>query len=83
MGRFSLVGKGKDGGKIKRTVPFNLYKSGRIWSFSTLGDTDALGDPTLLGMFWPRIRDYIKPETARGPDTTKLLTPRILTFTRQ
>jgi hypothetical protein len=47
------------------------------------GDTDALGDPTLFGMFWPGIRDYIKPETARGPDTTKLLTPRILTFTGQ
>jgi hypothetical protein len=45
------------------------------------GDTTALGDPTLFGMFWPGIRDYIKPGTARGPDTTGLLRPRVLTFT--
>lgn len=47
------------------------------------GDTDAIGDPALFGMFWPGIRDYIAPGTARGPDTTKLLTPRILTFRPQ
>lgn len=46
------------------------------------GDTNALGDPTLFGLFWPGVRDYIKPGTARGPDTTKVLRPRILTFTR-
>lgn len=46
------------------------------------GDPNAPGDPTLFGMFWPGIRDYIAPGTARGPDTTKLLKPRILTFTQ-
>ncbi len=46
------------------------------------GDTNAIGDPTLFGMFWPGIRDYIAPGTARGPDTAKLLTPRILMFTQ-
>jgi hypothetical protein len=46
------------------------------------GDTTAMGDPTLLGMFWPGIRDYVKPGTARGPDTTGLQTPRILMFTK-
>ncbi len=48
-----------------------------------MGDTNALGDPALFGMFWPGIRDYTAPDSARGPDTTKLLTPRILTFTPQ
>lgn len=47
------------------------------------GDSNAPGDPNLFGMFWPGIRDYIAPGTARGPDTTKLLRPRILTFTRR
>ena len=46
------------------------------------GDTKAQGDPTLFGMFWPGIRDYIAPGTERGPDTSQLLTPRILTFTQ-
>jgi hypothetical protein len=46
------------------------------------GDTKAPGDPTLFGMFMTWIRDYVAPGTARGPDTTKLLRPRILTFTR-
>lgn len=46
------------------------------------GSTTALGDSTLFGMFWPGIRDYIKPGSERGPDTKKLLTPRILTFTQ-
>jgi hypothetical protein len=44
------------------------------------GDTDAMGDPTLFGMFVAGIRDYIAPGTKRGPDTTQLLRPRILTF---
>ncbi len=47
------------------------------------GDTNAPGDPALFGMFWPGIRDYTAPGSARGPDTNKLLTPRILTFTPQ
>lgn len=46
------------------------------------GDTDAPGDPALFGQFWPGIRDYIEPGTARGPDTRGLLTPRIVRFTR-
>jgi len=45
------------------------------------GAVDAVGDPALFGMFWPGIRDYIAPGTKRGPDTTQLLRPRILTFT--
>lgn len=46
-------------------------------------NTSAEGDPALHGMFMASLRDYVKPGTARGPDSTKLLTPRILTFTRQ
>jgi len=45
------------------------------------GDANALGDPTLFGMFWPGVRDYIAPGTKRGPDTRQLLRPRILAFT--
>ena len=44
------------------------------------GATDAMGDPTLFGMFVAAIRDYIAPGTKRGPDTSQLLRPRILTF---
>lgn len=46
------------------------------------GDATAPGDPELAGMFWLGIRDFVAPGTAHGPDTTQLLTPRILTFTR-
>ncbi|WP_157977499.1 hypothetical protein [Streptomyces triticisoli] len=45
-------------------------------------DTSAKGDPALHGMFMASLRDYVKPGTERGPDSTKLLTPRILTFTQ-
>lgn len=41
-----------------------------------------MGDPDLRGMFIIALRDYIATGTARGPDPSKLLTPRILTFTR-
>lgn len=44
------------------------------------GDTTAIGDPALFGMCWLGIRDYIAPGTERGPDTSQLLRPRILTF---
>ena len=44
------------------------------------GATDAMGDPSLFGMFMAAIRDYIAPGTKRGPDTSQLLRPRILTF---
>ncbi len=47
------------------------------------GQTNAVGDPALFGLFWAGIRDYIAPGTKRGPDTTQLLRPRILTFTQQ
>ena len=45
-------------------------------------DTSAEGDPALHGMFMAALRDYIKPGTEQGPGSRKLLTPRILTFTR-
>ncbi|WP_431961419.1 hypothetical protein [Actinacidiphila sp. bgisy160] len=45
-------------------------------------DTTAMGDPALHGMFMASLRDYVKPGTARGPDSSQLLTPRILTFTQ-
>ncbi|MGE5292809.1 MAG: hypothetical protein ACM3ML_37600 [Micromonosporaceae bacterium] len=44
--------------------------------------TTALGDPALHGMFFPILRDYIAPGTARGPDQSKLLTGRVLSFTK-
>ena len=40
------------------------------------------GDPALRGTFTIGLRDYIAPGTQRGPDYSKLLTPRIFTFTR-
>jgi hypothetical protein len=46
------------------------------------GDTTALGDPALHGMIIVSLRDYIALGTERGPDSTKLLAPRILTFTQ-
>lgn len=42
----------------------------------------AQGDPTLQGMLQIGLRNYIVPKTQRGPDSSKLLTPRILTFTK-
>ena len=45
-----------------------------------LGDNSAVGHPELKGMFFPVIRDYIAPGTARAPDATKMLRPRILAF---
>lgn len=47
------------------------------------GQTNVIGDPAMFGVFWAGIRDYIAPGTKRGPDTTQLLRPRILTFTQQ
>lgn len=46
------------------------------------GTPDAVGHPALLGMFWPGLRDYMLPGSEHGPDTSKLLRPRILTFTQ-
>ena len=42
----------------------------------------TIGDPELQGMVMLSLRDYIAQETESGPDSSKLLTPRILTFTR-
>lgn len=47
----------------------------------TDGVHPEIGDPSLRGMFIIALRDYIATHTRRGPDTSKLLTPRILTFT--
>jgi hypothetical protein len=40
------------------------------------------GDPALQGKIIISLRDYITPGTQRGPDSSKLLRPRILTFTQ-
>jgi len=40
------------------------------------------GDPALQGMIMISLRDYIAPGTQRGPDATKVLRPRFLTFTQ-
>lgn len=45
-------------------------------------DTSAEGDPALHGTFIASLRDYIKPGTERGPKSSELLPPRILTFTQ-
>lgn len=47
------------------------------------GDTTAPGDPALHGMFQIGLRDYVATGTQRGPDSSLLLNPRILTFRRQ
>ena len=45
------------------------------------GDVDAPGDPALHGMFSIAVRAYVKRGSERGPDPTKQLPPRRLTFT--
>ena len=40
------------------------------------------GDPELQGKIMISLRNYIAPGTVSGPDSTLLLTPRILTFTQ-
>ena len=47
------------------------------------GDTSALGDPALHGLFVLGIRDYVLPGATLGPESSKLLKPRILEFTPQ
>lgn len=46
------------------------------------GDTSVEGHPELQGMFWLGVRDYVAPGTGHGPDTSKLLRPRVLTFSK-
>jgi hypothetical protein len=63
---------------------------GRLQDCTTITDemlppasnTSAEGDPALHGMIIVSLRDYIAPGTERGPDSSQLLTPRILTFTQ-
>ncbi|MFF9166915.1 MULTISPECIES: hypothetical protein [unclassified Streptomyces] len=45
-------------------------------------DTTAVGDPALRGTLVLALRDYVKPGTHRGPDSSKLQSPRVLTFTQ-
>ena len=45
-------------------------------------DTSAVGHQTLKGLFQVALRDYIAPGTERGANPSKLLPPRILTFTK-
>jgi hypothetical protein len=45
------------------------------------GSTEP-GDPALQGTFMMISRDYTAPGTHKGPDPSKLLRPRILTFTK-
>jgi hypothetical protein len=40
------------------------------------------GDPALRDKFIISVREYIAPGSQRGPDPSKLLAPRILTFTQ-
>ncbi len=47
------------------------------------GDPTAMGDPSMFGSFQLGLRNYIKPGTARGPESTKLIAPRFLKFTRR
>ncbi len=47
----------------------------------TNGVEPAIGDPALRGKFIIVLRDYIATRTQRGPDVSKLLTPRVLMFT--
>jgi len=46
-------------------------------------DMSIQGDPELQGKIMISLRDYIAPGTVSGPDSTLLLTPRILMFTQQ
>ncbi len=43
----------------------------------------TIGDPALQGMLMISLRDYIAKGTESGPDSSQLLTPRILMFTQQ
>jgi hypothetical protein len=44
-------------------------------------DDEAPGDRNLHGMFSIAVRAYVKRGSERGPDPTKQLPPRRLTFT--
>ena len=46
------------------------------------GNNAALGDPSLHGMFVLGIRDYVLPGATLGPESSKLLRPRVLSFTK-
>ena len=50
--------------------------------FAPVNLPDTFGHRFLRGMWIAGIRDYLAPGTARGPADSKLLTPRILEFTK-
>jgi hypothetical protein len=62
-------------GSVLENVPGGMKNCTEISGMSTDGD------PALQGMIMISLRDYIAPGTQRGPDSSQLLTPRILTFT--
>ncbi len=55
---------------------------GALENCTKISGMSTIGDPALQGMIMMSLRDYIAPGTARGPDPTKIPTPRILTFTQ-
>ncbi|KUN87754.1 hypothetical protein AQJ66_08940 [Streptomyces bungoensis] len=69
---------------VLRGVPGGPENCTRITTglLPSRANTSAEGDPALHGAFMASLRDYVKPGTERGPDSTKLLTPRILAFTQ-
>jgi len=54
---------------------------GGLENCTAINGLSTQGDPDLQGMIMISLRDYIAPDTTRGPDSTLLLTPRILMFT--
>ena len=49
----------------------------------TSGSATARGDPALFDTLIVGIGDYVRPGTRSGPDSTQLLRPRVLAFTKQ
>ena len=54
---------------------------GGVENCTEISGMSTQGDPELQGMIIISLRNYIAPGTTSGPDSSKLLTPRILTFT--
>ena len=46
------------------------------------GDPRALGDPALPGRFLLGRRDYVLPGSHLGPESSKVLPPRLLAFAK-
>jgi len=70
---------------LKYWETYNSSHGGVVGNLSETGvlihSTEYM-PPSLRGMFIIGLRDYIALGTQRGPDSSKLLTPRILTFTQ-